>query len=100
METVLSRVFFVFKCWEIQNLQLKRVPYNKLLTNSSRTGEYGSRSFLYILGNPGLQRGWEGKGETGSGEKRRGEGKGKGKPWEASLYRSFLDRRVNTISEV
>ena len=40
-------------------------------------------------------RDWErGKKERG------GEGKGKGKPWEASLYRSFLDRRVNTISEV
>ena len=30
-----------------------------------------------ILGNPGLQRGWEGKGETGSRKKRRGEGKGR-----------------------
>ena len=28
-----------------------------------------------ILGNPGLQRGWEGKGETGSGKK--GEGSGR-----------------------
>ena len=26
--------------------------------------------------------------------------RGKGKPCEASLHRSFLDRRVNTISEV
>ena len=29
---------------------------------------------LHILGNPGLQRGWEGKGETASGKK--GEGRG------------------------
>ena len=52
----------------------------------------------------GFKRGWEGKGETGRGKKRSEEGKGRergnGKPWEASLYRSFLDRRANTISEV
>ena len=36
--------------------------------------------YALILGNPGLQRGWEEKGETGSGEKGGvGEGKGKGK---------------------
>ena len=65
------------------------------------------KEFLYfrlspILGNPGLQRGWEGKGETGGGKKGEGRGReiGKGKPWEASLYRSFLDRRANTINEV
>ena len=29
---------------------------------------------ISILGNPGLQRGWEGKGETASGKK--GEGRG------------------------
>ena len=49
----------------------------------------------FILGNPGLQRGRDGKGETGSGKKVRGgegKGKGNGKPWEASLYRSFLDQ--------
>ena len=35
----------------------------------------------------------DGKGETGSGKKvGGGEGKGKRKPWEASLYRSFLDQ--------
>ena len=50
-----------------------------------------------ILGNPGLQRGRDGKGETGSGKKvgggeGRGRERGKGKPWEASLYRSFLDQ--------
>ena len=32
----------------------------------------------FILGNPGLQRGWEGKGETGSGKKGAGRG-GEGK---------------------
>ena len=56
-----------------------------------------------ILGNPVLQRGWEGKGETGSGKKERGgEGKGKrkGEALVGSLYRSFFDRRANTISEV
>ena len=60
-----------------------------------------------ILGNPGFQRGWEEKGKTGSGKKKergggggRGRKRGKGKPWEASLYRPFLDRRANTISEV
>ena len=56
-----------------------------------------------ILGNPGHQRGRDGKGETGSGKKV-GEGRVRksvqGKPWEASLHRSFLDRRANTISEV
>ena len=43
METVISSVYFVFESRQIQNLQLQRVPYNKLLNNQaclSRTGEY------------------------------------------------------------
>ena len=65
----------------------------------------GNFEFNPIVGNPGwdgkgetgLQRGRDGKGETGSGKNvRGGEGRGrergKGKPWEASLYRSFLDQ--------
>ena len=64
---------------------------------------------LAILGNPGLQRGWEGKGREGKGRERlgvekkgegRGRERGKGKPWEASLQGSFLNRRANAISEV
>ena len=39
----------IFLFLQIQNLQLKQVPYNKLLTNlacSSRTGEYWSSVIL------------------------------------------------------
>ena len=46
----------------------------------------------------------DGKGRERLGARKKGEGRGrergKGKPWEASLYRSFLHRRANTISEV
>ena len=54
-------------------------------------------TIIVILGNPGLQRGRDGKGRERLGAgKRWGEGRGrergKGKPWEASLYRSFLDQ--------
>ena len=34
-----------------------------------------------------MERGGEGRGRE----------RGKGEPWEASLYRSFIDRRANTI---
>ena len=36
MEMVVSCVFFVFESWQIQDLQPKPVPYNKLLTNLAR----------------------------------------------------------------
>ena len=53
---------------------------------------------------PRASKGMGREGRNWEREKRRVEGRGreigKGKPWEASLYRSFLDRRVNTISEV
>ena len=53
----------------------------------------------------GFRGDWRGRERLGVGKKERGgEGRererGKGKPWEASLYRSFLDRRANTIGEV
>ena len=51
METAISRVFFVLEGWQIQNFQLKQVPYNKLLTNLaclSRTVYIGPRSFVYV----------------------------------------------------
>ena len=42
---------------------------------------YGTIMTHRILGNPGLQRGWEGigKGETGCGKKKERGGDGKGK---------------------
>ena len=47
-ETVKDRVFFVYESRQIQNLQLKGVPCNKLLTSnlacSRRTGEYWASS--------------------------------------------------------
>ena len=45
IDAVISRVFFFFESRQIQNLWLKRVPYNKLLAYpacSSYTGEYWS----------------------------------------------------------
>ena len=53
---------------------------------------------------PRASKGMGKEGRNWEREKRSGEGKGrergKGKPWEASLYRSFLDRRANTIGHV
>ena len=56
VETVINLVLFGIRKLQIQNLQLKRVPYNKLLTNlhvacSSDTGEYcPSVIFVTTLG--------------------------------------------------
>ena len=45
----------------------------------------------------GMGREWSGKKKKERGGERKAE---RGKPWEASLYRSFLDRRANSIREV
>ena len=66
-----------------------------LLLNTCAAFAIYLKPLISILGNSGLQWGWEGNGETESGKKvggREGKGKGKGKPWEASLHRSFLDQ--------
>ena len=49
---------------------------NKSVNNHNKN----TSKLWFILGNPGLQRGWDGKGETRSGKKvGGGEGKRKGK---------------------
>ena len=53
-----------------------------------------------ILGNPGLQRGRDGKGETGSGKKvGEGEGKGKGKGEALGSFSIQIISRPNYFSE-
>ena len=93
--TVLGELHFIHVNRPLFGFELERLPMTQ-----KRISQYKR-----ILRNPGLQRGGEREGKWEREKRGKGGGRGrerkraKGSPGNF-LYRAFLDRRANTISEV